>query len=190
MKLGVSHAGLVDFAFSLAHLTSYGMRGYCTSTVGVRPRPSDELCGLVRTAHGVATAFPFSCWRARWRCQINSVQLSALSLSLAPPGYASFSSRLSLPLFSSSLSPPERSISNMARGKKGANGNGPAPAAESTSDSTATPPPRSILPITPTPSKDRDVVKVNNSSLVELKNALDDAIKRVRSVRTPRSAIA
>jgi hypothetical protein len=31
MKLGVSHAGLVDFAFSLAHLTSYGMRGvqYC-----------------------------------------------------------------------------------------------------------------------------------------------------------------
>jgi len=72
----------------------------------------------------------------------------------------------------------------MARGKKGANGNGPAAAAESP-DSTATPPPRSILPITPTPSKDRDVVKVNNSSLVELKNALDDAIKRVRSIVLP-----
>jgi hypothetical protein len=70
----------------------------------------------------------------------------------------------------------------MARGKKAANGNNPAAAAESRSDSTATPPPRSILPITPTPSKDRDVVKVNNSSLVELKNALDDAIKRVRSI--------
>jgi len=69
----------------------------------------------------------------------------------------------------------------MARGKKAANGNNPAAAAESRSDSTATPPPRSILPITPTPSKDRDVVKVNNSSLVELKNALDDAIKRFLS---------
>jgi hypothetical protein len=70
----------------------------------------------------------------------------------------------------------------MARGKKAANGNNnPAAAVESRSDSTATPPPRSILPITPTPSKDRDDVKVNNSSLVELKNALDDVIKRVRS---------
>jgi hypothetical protein len=77
----------------------------------------------------------------------------------------------------------------MARGKKAANGNNQAAAAESRSDSTATPPPRSILPITPTPSKDRDLVKVNNSSLVELKNALDDAIKRVRSiVYLPRSA--
>jgi hypothetical protein len=81
--------------------------------------------------------------------------------------------------------PPRRIISNMARGKKGANGNGPAAAAEPSSDSTATPPPCSILPITPTPSKDRDVVKVNNSSLVELKNALDDAIKRVRSIVLP-----
>jgi hypothetical protein len=70
----------------------------------------------------------------------------------------------------------------MARGKKAANGNNQAAAAESRSDSTATPPPRSILPITPTPSKDRDLVKVNNSSLVDLKNALDDAIKRVRSI--------
>lgn len=70
----------------------------------------------------------------------------------------------------------------MARGKKAANGsNNPAAAAESRSDSTATPP-RSILPITPTHSKDRDDVKVNNSSLIELKNALDDVIKRVRSI--------
>ncbi|KAI0002134.1 microsomal signal peptidase 25 kDa subunit-domain-containing protein [Russula compacta] len=69
----------------------------------------------------------------------------------------------------------------MVRGRKGVNGNNPAAATDSRSDSTATPPPRSILPITPTPSKDRDVVKVNNASLTELKNALDDAIKRFLS---------
>ncbi|KAI9510300.1 microsomal signal peptidase 25 kDa subunit-domain-containing protein [Russula earlei] len=61
----------------------------------------------------------------------------------------------------------------MARGGKGP--------ADSPKDSTATPSPRSILPITPTPSKDRDVVKVNNANLIELKNALDDAIKRFLS---------
>jgi hypothetical protein len=41
------------------------------------------------------------------------------------------------------------------------------------------------LPIPPTPPKSRDVVKVNNASLTELKNALDDAIKRVRSILSP-----
>jgi signal peptidase complex subunit 2 len=70
----------------------------------------------------------------------------------------------------------------MARGRKAANGTGPAPAADSPSDSTATPPPRSILPIPPTPHQSRDMVKVNNANLTELKNALDDAIKRVRTV--------
>ena len=70
----------------------------------------------------------------------------------------------------------------MARGRKGVNGTSSVPAADSPSDSTPTPPPRSILPIPPTPPKSRDVVKVNNSSLTELKNALDDAIKRVRSI--------
>ncbi|KAI0251208.1 microsomal signal peptidase 25 kDa subunit-domain-containing protein [Lactifluus subvellereus] len=69
----------------------------------------------------------------------------------------------------------------MARGRKGVNGNSPAAAIDPPSDSTPTPPPRSVLPITPTPSKDRDVVKVNNASLSELKNALDDAIKRFLS---------
>jgi len=69
----------------------------------------------------------------------------------------------------------------MARGRKAANGTSPAPAADSPSDSTATPPPRSILPIPPTPRQSRDVVKVNNASLTELKNALDDAIKRYLS---------
>jgi hypothetical protein len=70
----------------------------------------------------------------------------------------------------------------MARGKKAVNGGDSAAAVDSPSDSTPTPPPRSILPITPTPSKDRDVVKVNNANLTELKNALDDAIKRVRNI--------
>lgn len=71
----------------------------------------------------------------------------------------------------------------MARGRKAAtNGTSPAPAADSPSDSTATPLPRSILPIPPTPRQSRDVVKVNNASPTELKNALDDAIKRVRIV--------
>jgi hypothetical protein len=79
-------------------------------------------------------------------------------------------------------SPARHNITEMARGRKDVNGNVPAAATDSPSDSTPTPPPRSILPITPTPSKDRDVVKVNNASLTELKNALDDAIKRVRSI--------
>jgi len=69
----------------------------------------------------------------------------------------------------------------MVRGRKGVNGNDPSAATDSPSDSTSTPPPRSILPITPTPSKDREVVKVNNASVIELKNALDDAIKRFLS---------
>jgi signal peptidase complex subunit 2 len=69
----------------------------------------------------------------------------------------------------------------MARGKKAVKGSDSAAAVDSPSDSTPTPPPRSILPITPIPSKDRDVVKVNNANLTELKNALDDAIKRVRN---------
>ncbi len=73
-------------------------------------------------------------------------------------------------------------ISNMARGRKPVNGPSPAPAADPSSDSTATPPPRSVLPIPPTPRQSRDVVKVNNASVTELKNALDDAIKRVRIV--------
>ena len=68
----------------------------------------------------------------------------------------------------------------MARGKRAVNGKGLA-ADDDPSDATPTPQPRSIFPITPTPSKDRDVVKVNNASLTELKNALDDAIKRVRN---------
>ncbi|KAH9067555.1 microsomal signal peptidase 25 kDa subunit-domain-containing protein [Lactarius vividus] len=69
----------------------------------------------------------------------------------------------------------------MARGRKVVNGNEPAVNTDSPSDATPTPQPRSIFPITPTPSKDRDVVKVNNASLTELKNALDDAIKRFLS---------
>ncbi|KAI9441714.1 microsomal signal peptidase 25 kDa subunit-domain-containing protein [Lactarius indigo] len=69
----------------------------------------------------------------------------------------------------------------MARGRKTVNGNEPALNTDSPSDATPTPQPRSIFPITPTPSKDRDVVKVNNASLTELKNALDDAIKRFLS---------
>ncbi|KAI0000849.1 microsomal signal peptidase 25 kDa subunit-domain-containing protein [Russula vinacea] len=69
----------------------------------------------------------------------------------------------------------------MARIRKGVNGTSPAPAADSPSDSTATPPPRSVVPIPPTTPKSRDVVKVNNASLIELKNALDDAIKRYLS---------
>jgi hypothetical protein len=68
----------------------------------------------------------------------------------------------------------------MARGRRAVNGKGPAGDTDSPSDATPTPQTRSIFPITPTPSKDRDVVKVNNASLTELKNALDDAIKRVR----------
>jgi hypothetical protein len=88
------------------------------------------------------------------------------------------------PLLCPPFSPPSpTTISNMARGRKAANGTSPAPAADSPSDSTtATPPPRSILPIPPTPRQSRDVVKVNNASLTELKNALDDAIKRVRII--------
>lgn len=87
-------------------------------------------------------------------------------------------------LFNSLIIPSPARYFNikMARGRKGVNGNSPAAAIDSPSDSTPTPPPRSLLPITPTPSKDRDVVKVNNASLSELKNALDDAIKRVRSI--------
>jgi hypothetical protein len=73
----------------------------------------------------------------------------------------------------------------MVRIRKAVNGNDPTAAIDSPSDSTSTPPPRSILPITPTPSKDHDVVKVNNASLTELKNALDDAIKRVRIIIFP-----
>ncbi|KAH9036193.1 microsomal signal peptidase 25 kDa subunit-domain-containing protein [Lactarius pseudohatsudake] len=69
----------------------------------------------------------------------------------------------------------------MARGRKAVNGNEPAVNTESPSDATPTPQPRSIFPIAPTPSKDRDVVKVNNASPAELKNALDDAIKRFLS---------
>ena len=69
----------------------------------------------------------------------------------------------------------------MARGRRPVNGKGPAGDTDSPSEATPTPQPRSIFPITPTPSKDRDVVKVNNASLIELKNALDDAIKRVRN---------
>ena len=151
-----------------------------------------STCTVVRPSDGVRTGSngwePFSRSVAGARELALSAQFSSRSLSLLPvvplPPHASPYSFLFFPL------PPRRTISNMARGKKGANGNGPAAAAESPSDSTATPPPRSILPIMPTPSKDRDVVKVNNSSLVELKNALDDAIKRVRSIRTPHSAIA
>jgi hypothetical protein len=89
------------------------------------------------------------------------------------------------PLFSPFLSCPAIK-SNMARIRKGVNGTSPAPAADSPSDSTATPPPRSVVPIPPTTPKSRDVVKVNNASLIELKNALDDAIKRVRSILSPR----
>jgi hypothetical protein len=96
--------------------------------------------------------------------------------------HVSFSSPLP-PLFPPFSLLPITIISNMARGRKGANGTSPTPAADSPSD-TATPP-RSILPIPPTPPKSRDVVKVNNASLVELKNALDDAIKRVRSILSP-----
>jgi hypothetical protein len=95
--------------------------------------------------------------------------------------FPQFLSSPPLLLFSLSLL-PVTIISNMARGRKAANGTSPAPAADSPSDSTATPPPRSILPIPPTPRQSRDVVKVNNASLTELKNALDDAIKRVRIV--------
>ncbi len=69
----------------------------------------------------------------------------------------------------------------MARGRKAVNGKEPAVDTDSPSNATPTPQPRSILPIAPSPSKDRDVVKVNNASLTELKNALDDAIKRVRN---------
>ena len=68
----------------------------------------------------------------------------------------------------------------MPRGRRAVNGNEPAVDTDSPSEATPTPQPRSIFPITPTPSKDRDVVKVNNANLTELKNALDDAIKRVR----------
>lgn len=68
----------------------------------------------------------------------------------------------------------------MARGRRAVNGKEPAVDSDSHSEATPTPQPRSIFPITPTPSKDRDIVKVNNASLTELKNALDDAIKRVR----------
>ena len=92
------------------------------------------------------------------------------------------SSPLSPPSFCSPFLLPITFLSNMGRGRKAANGTSLAPAADSPSDSTATPPPRSILPIPPTPRLSRDVVKVNNASPTELKNALDDAIKRVRIV--------
>ncbi|KAN0127392.1 Microsomal signal peptidase 25 kDa subunit (SPC25) domain containing protein [Lactarius tabidus] len=69
----------------------------------------------------------------------------------------------------------------MPRGRRAVNGKEPAADTDSHSEATPTPQPRSIFPITPTPSKDRDVVKVNNASLTELKNALDDAIKRFLS---------
>lgn len=135
-------------------------------------RNTGARTGSNRTVDGK----PFS--RSVVGAQIGRCQLSLLPVTPLYP-HAFPYSFLFFPL------PLRRTISNMARGKKGANGNGPAAAAESPSDSTATPPPRSILPITPTPSKDRDVVKVNNSSIVELKNALDDAIKRVRSIVLP-----
>lgn len=115
---------------------------------------------------------------------IGSAHLSSTSQSQS----VAFSSPLLSPLFLSFLL-PIRIILKMVRGRKGINGNNSAAATDSRSDSTATPPPRSILPITPTLSKDRDVVKVNNASLTELKNALDDAIKRVRSTLS-RSVIA
>ena len=70
----------------------------------------------------------------------------------------------------------------MPRGRRAVNGSENPVDTDSPSNDTPTPPPRSIFPITPTPSKDRDIVKVNNASLTELKNALDDAIKRVRNV--------
>lgn len=70
----------------------------------------------------------------------------------------------------------------MARGRRNVNGKEPAGDTDSHSEAIPTPQPRSIFPIAPTPSKDRDVVKVNNASLTELKNALDDAIKRVRDI--------
>jgi hypothetical protein len=70
----------------------------------------------------------------------------------------------------------------MPRGRRAVNGNENVVDTDSPSNATPTPPPRSIFPITPTPSKDRDIVKVNNASLTELKNALDDAIKRVRNI--------
>jgi hypothetical protein len=117
------------------------------------------------------------------RTKIDSVLpfLADNSLSLSSSSASLFSS---LFLFNSLIIPSPARYFNikMARGRKGVNGNSLAAAIDSPSDSTPTPPPRSLLPITPTPSKDRDVVKVNNASLSELKNALDDAIKRVRSI--------
>lgn len=47
---------------------------------------------------------------------------------------------------------------------------------------TSEPPDRPTGPLSiPVSPEDRDVVKVNNANLTELKNACDDAVKRVRS---------
>uniref|UniRef100_A0A4Y9XQP7 Signal peptidase complex subunit 2 n=1 Tax=Dentipellis fragilis TaxID=205917 RepID=A0A4Y9XQP7_9AGAM len=63
----------------------------------------------------------------------------------------------------------------MARGKKTANGTTPTPDSDSKSDT------RPLLNLLTPSTEDRDVVKVNNANLTELKNACDDAVKRFLS---------
>jgi hypothetical protein len=118
-------------------------------------------------------------WRERYRFAVFDCRAWPKS-HVSFPKFPLLSPAPPFLLFFSPL--PITIISNMARGRKPANGTSPAPAADSRSDSTPTPPPRSILPIRPTTRQSRDVVKVNNASPTELKNALDDAIKRVRIV--------
>ncbi|KAI0066874.1 hypothetical protein BV25DRAFT_1795891 [Artomyces pyxidatus] len=55
------------------------------------------------------------------------------------------------------------------------------PSSSSPSSSPASKPRSTPFPLTPIPASDRDVVKVNNASLSELKNAADDAVKRFLS---------
>jgi signal peptidase complex subunit 2 len=52
--------------------------------------------------------------------------------------------------------------------------------ANATQRATSEPPDRPTGPLSAVSPVDRDVVKVNNANATELKNACDDAVKRVR----------
>lgn len=72
----------------------------------------------------------------------------------------------------------------MARGRKVANGTPETPAttnsAPDTPDSSTSARAALSLASGAGAAADRDVIKVNNANLTELKNACDDALKRVR----------
>lgn len=72
----------------------------------------------------------------------------------------------------------------MARGRKAANGTPETPAttnsAPDTPDSSTSARAALSLASGAGAAADRDIIKVNNANLTELKNACDDALKRVR----------